>query len=137
MIQSLAQRGFAIFSFSAVIFLFLTYNAVVEREREENTMIDVVMFLSLSLFLPRSLQLAWPSPLKYTPFLSFPHIHASNISTIKNKKEKCYPLCNLILIKNYSLASSSPITQLLVRRLPLPSVFPTTLCNLSLIVVKI
>ena len=132
MIQSLAQRGFAIFSFSAVIFLFLTYNAVVEREREENTMIDVVMFLSLSLslFLPRSLQLAWPSPLNIPlpfPSLPFPHIHASNISTIKNKKEKCYPLCNIILIKDYSLASSSPITQLLVRRLPLPSVFPTTL----------
>lgn len=53
MLQSLAQRGFAVFSFSAVIFRFLTYkyNAVVEREREENTMIDVVMFLSLSLSL--------------------------------------------------------------------------------------
>ena len=75
MIQSLAQRGFAIFSFSAVIFLFLTYNAVVEREREENTMIDVVMFLSLSLFFCPAL-LNWPGllPLKYTPFLSFPSL---------------------------------------------------------------
>ena len=76
MLQSLAQRGFAVFSFSAVIFRFLTYkyNAVVEREREENTMIDVVMFLSLSLslFLPRSLQLAWPSPLNIP--LSFPSL---------------------------------------------------------------
>ena len=75
MLQSLAQRGFAVFSFSAVIFLFLTYNAVVEREREENTMIDVVMFLSLSLSFSAPLSstgLAFP--LKYTPSLPFPSL---------------------------------------------------------------